>query len=311
MGGMTSAIPFIDRLAAAIPLPGRGRKIVRVLELYGAIGGAGPSSRSLTLARLEPSLEAAFRPGPLAAVALAINSPGGSPVQVALIAREILRRAAARKVPVLAFIEDVGASGGYLLALAADEIYAEAASIVGSIGVVSAGFGFQDAIKRLGVERRVFTAGADKAGLDPFRPLRQDDLKRLEAILVDIHADFIAFVRERRAGRIDESAGDLFSGAFWTAGPARERGLIDGIARLNELCRTRFGDNVRIKRVARQGSPLRLLLGGAHIGNQTNVGNQANAGNEHGPHGGAGSVIDPLQALDALEERAIWARFGL
>lgn len=270
-----------------IPFLGPKRPLVTVIELSGVIGEVGPGRRGLSLARLEASIEAAFKPSKLAAVALAINSPGGSPVQSRLIHDAIRRHAEKKKVPVFSFIEDVGASGGYILALAGDEIYADASSIVGSIGVISAGFGFEEAIARLGVERRVHTAGTSKNQLDPFRREDPKDVARLEAILAALHDEFIALVKMRRGARLKPD-GETFTGAFWTAGPAQSRGLIDGKAHLAEFVRRRFGDDARLRKVApRKGSLLQRLAGGTER--------------------------DPLPAslIGALEDRALWSRFGL
>ena len=237
------------------------RPLVTVVELAGAIGDAGLGGRGLSLKRLAPAIEAAFKPKKLAAVALAINSPGGSPVQSAMILSAIRRAAAKKGTKVISFIEDVGASGGYLMAIAGDEIYADRSSIVGSIGVISAGFGFHAAIDRLGVERRVRTAGENKGQLDPFRPQNPEDVERLDAILADMHAHFIDQVRERRGDSLRDDHKDLFSGAFWTAPRAVERGLIDGIAHLGDFIRAEFGEDVIIKRIKPRRGGLRQLLG--------------------------------------------------
>jgi len=264
---------------------GIGRPVVSVIELRGAIGDAATGRRGLCLSRLAPAIELAFKPSRLAAVALSINSPGGSPVQARMIHDAIRRRADKKKTPVYSFIEDVGASGGYLLALAGDEIYADASSVIGSIGVISAGFGFVEAIARIGVERRVHTAGADKGQLDPFRREKPDDVARLHALLDDMHAEFIGLVKQRRGGRLG-GAEDIFSGAFWTAGAALDRGLIDGKAHLGDFIEARFGENVRVRRFSPdRGSLLRRLT-----------------------RSGVGAM--PEQILDGLEERALWSRYG-
>ncbi len=243
------------------------RPLVTVIELRGVIGDSGPGGRGLALRKIAPLVEAAFKPKNLSAVALAINSPGGSPVQSTLILSEIRRAAKKKGVPVLSFIEDVGASGGYLLAIAGDEIYADRSSIVGSIGVISAGFGFPDAIEKLGVERRVQTAGENKNLLDPFRPQTEEGKARLAEILEDMHAAFIDQVRERRGSALKEDneafGGDLFSGAFWAAPRAAERGLIDGIGHLDDFVKARFGEDVNIKRLSPKSGGLRQLLSGA------------------------------------------------
>lgn len=258
-----------------------------VIELSGVVGQLGPARKGLTLARVESAIESAFKPRALKAVALAINSPGGSPVQSRLIHDAIRRQAEKKKIPVYAFIEDVGASGGYILALAGDEIYADASSVVGSIGVISAGFGFHELIGRHGVERRLYTAGEHKSLLDPFRREDPTEVARLQAILDDMHAQFIDLVKARRGDRLG-GQDDVFTGAFWTAGPAKERGLVDGIAHLGDLMRARFGENVKLKKVAPdRGSLLRRLMGGESRG-----------------------LIDPEAVLAALEAKALWARYG-
>lgn len=262
--------------------------LVTHLELKGVIGDAPVGGRSLAYVRLADAIEAAFKPKRLAAVALSINSPGGSPVQSRLIYQAVRREAVKKKVPVYAFVEDVGASGGYILALAADEIYADASSVVGSIGVIAAGFGFQEAIARLGVERRVHTAGDSKSQLDPFRREDPEDVERLDNILADLHQQFIMLVKERRGDRLSADD-DLFSGAFWTAAPALQRGLIDGTAHLTDFLRGKFGDDVKIKKISPAAGPLwRRLVGGAERGE---------------------ALPEALWA--AVERRSLWARYGL
>lgn len=278
-----------QRLWRALPFTGGDRPRVNVIELYGVIGDIGPGRKGLTLQRLERAIETAFKGGGLSAVALAINSPGGSAVQSRLIHHAIRRFAREKEVPVIAFIEDVGASGGYILAITADEIYADESSVVGSIGVIAGGFGFQDAIMRLGVERRVHTAGENKAMLDPFRPEDPEDVVRLKAILDDIHAQFIELVKARRPGKLADDP-DLFTGAVWTAPSAKALGLVDGTAQLGDFLRARYGKDVRIRRISPEsGSLLRRLLSG----------------------GSAGPLIEADAFLAAAERRALWARFGL
>ena len=191
--------------------------------------GGGSLRRSLSLESVAPLLQQAFAMPRVKAVALAINSPGGSPVQSALIAARIRALAVEKSLPVLAFVEDMAASGGYWLATAADEIYVDEASVVGSIGVISSGFGFTDAIAKLGIERRVYTAGENKSILDPFKPENPDDIARLDTILNDLHAVFRAQVEGRRGSKLAADDPEIFSGAFWTGRGALDRGLIDGI----------------------------------------------------------------------------------
>jgi serine protease SohB len=285
---MPKLLDWLKAIWRGLPLVGKQRPRVNVIELVGVIGQVGPTRRGLTFAKLEHAIEAAFRPTRLAAVALAINSPGGSPVQSRLIHAAVRRAAVKKNVPVFAFIEDVGASGGYILALAADEIYADDSSIVGSIGVIAATFGFQDAISRLGIERRIHTAGESKSQLDPFKREDPQDVERLQRILEDMHQQFIALVRERRGTKL-YSDSDIFTGAFWTAGQAKARGLIDGTAHLSEFLKARFGEDVRVRRIApEKGSLLRRIFGGEQRG-----------------------AIDPDALIGAIETRSIWARFGL
>lgn len=266
--------------------------VVGVVRLGGIIGGIGPVRRGLTLAGIAGALERAFSLGGVEAVALAINSPGGSPVQAALIHRRIRALAAEKDVKVFAFAEDVAASGGYWLALAADEIYAEESSIVGSIGVISTGFGFAQAVERLGIERRVHATGPKKAMLDPFRPEDPDDVARLKEIQGDIHESFMRIVRERRGDRLGRDDDELFSGAFWTGGRAHELGLIDGIGDLRSVLRARYGDRVKLKLV---GDDRRWWW--------------RRLGRSDGTPGSPAEWADGV--LWALEARGLWSRYGL
>jgi len=237
---------------------------VPLVRLGGMIAadGSGSFRRGISLETVAPLLQQAFAMPRVKAVALAINSPGGSPVQSALIAARIRALAAEKSLPVLAFVEDVAASGGYWLATAADEIYADEASIIGSIGVVSAGFGFSDAIAKLGVERRVHTAGENKAILDPFRPEKPEDVTRLETLLQDLHGVFRSQVESRRGAKLKTDDPELFSGAFWTARGAMERGLIDGIGHFRPVLRQRYGDTVEIVPIKAKQPLFRRPTGG-------------------------------------------------
>ncbi|MCG8358416.1 MAG: S49 family peptidase, partial [Kiloniellales bacterium] len=238
---LLSRLPFI-------PI-GEPPPVVAVLRLSGVIGSMGPLRSGLTLSRLAEPIERAFKVKHLKAVALAVNSPGGSPVQSALIANRIRSLAEEKKVKVFAFTEDVAASGGYWLACAADEIYADESSIIGSIGVISQGFGFTEAIQRLGIERRVHTAGDKKSLLDPFREEDPTDVKRLKAIQKEVHESFKDLVRQRREGRLKASERTLFTGEFWTGRKSLELGLVDGLGELRQVMRERYGKKVRLKRV--------------------------------------------------------------
>jgi serine protease SohB len=264
----------------------RGVPVVVVLRLAGVIGPLGPWRSGLSLGGLARTLERGFSMGGLTAVALAINSPGGSAVQSSLIAKRIRDLAVEKKLPVFAFAEDVAASGGYWLATAADEIFADESSIVGSIGVISASFGFTDLMRRAGIERRVYTAGPRKAMLDPFRPEDPTDVEHLKALQLDIHESFKAQVRARRGSRLKADETTLFSGEVWTGRRALELGLIDGLGDLRTVMRARYGDKVKLLPVGVERGLLRRL----RIG---------------GPQGWAEDL------LAAAEERALWARYGL
>ena len=265
--------------------------LVAVLRLSGVIGRLGPLRSGLELAPLEQIIERAFGIRGLSAVALAINSPGGSAVQSALICRRIRAAAEEAGVPVFAFAEDVAGSGGYWLALAGDEIYADASSIVGAIGVLFRGFGFAEAIARLGIERRVHTAGVRKAALDPFRPENPEEVAMLAALQADVHAAFKEAVRARRGDRLRAPEEELFSGAFWSGRRGVELGLVDGLGDLRSVMRAKFGDNVRLREVSARRPWLRRRFG---LGVATPDPSALGAG-----------------LIAALEERAIWARFGL
>ena len=265
----------------------RGVPVVAVVPLAGVIGAFGTVRGGLSLSGLAPTLQRAFSLGGLRAVALAINSPGGSAVQSSLIARRIRSLAAEKEVPVFAFAEDVAASGGYWLATAADEIHADAASIIGSIGVISAGFGFQDLLQRVGIERRVHTAGSRKSMLDPFQPENAEDVSRLEALQRDIHEEFKAQVRERRGARLKAQDEMLFSGEFWSGRRALELGLIDGIGDLRTVMQARFGAKVKLRVVGTRRGWLSRRLG---LGSRPDW---------------AGHLIE------AIDERALWSRYGL
>ena len=263
--------------------------VIPVLRLSGPIGMATPLRPGLSLAAVAGALERTFSTSKLGGVAIAINSPGGSPVQSSLIFRRIRQLADEKKKRVHVFCEDVAASGGYYLALAGDEIYADASSVVGSIGVISASFGLDKAIERLGIQRRVYTAGLHKGSLDPFLPENRDDIERLKAIQRDIHDVFIGVVKDRRAGRLRAPDGELFSGAFWSAAKALDLGLIDGVSDLRSKMREMHGEKVRLKVVP-------LSTGGllSRLRRMPSLG---------------GELAE--DALSAVEARAMWARYGL
>lgn len=266
--------------------------IVPVVRLSGVIANGGLlGGRSLSMESVAPLLKRAFETKGAKAVALALNSPGGSPVQSALIAQRIRLHAKEKGLPVIAFVEDVAASGGYWLACAADEIIADPSSIVGSIGVISSGFGFQDLIARIGVERRVHTSGENKSMLDPFRAEQPRDVERLERLQREIHDGFKDWIRERRGKLLKGDETTLFSGEFWTAKRGLEFGLIDGFGELRATLQARYGDKVRLPIIG----PRRRLL--SRFGLQTGlVGGIENIG---------------PATLAAIEERTIWQRYGL
>ena len=246
---------ILARLANALRwlLPARFRTdipVVPVVRLSGVIGVTTPLRPGLMLSTVARSLERAFAVRKARAVALIINSPGGSPAQSHLIMRRIRQLAEEKKIPVLAFIEDVGASGGYMLACAADEIICDPYLIVGSIGVVGGSFGFPKLMDKLGIERRLYTSGERKAMLDPFLPEKPDDVKRIKAIQKEIHEHFIALVKERRGDRLKGADKLLFSGEFWTAPKAIELGLADALGDLRSILRARYGDKVRTPLIA-------------------------------------------------------------
>ena len=294
--------PISDPLKAALEflralVPKRWRTdipVVPVVRLSGAIGVATPLRPGLMLSTTARTLERAFSVRNAKAVALVINSPGGSPAQSHLIFRRIRQLAEEKKIPVLAFVEDLGASGGYMLACAADEIICDVFSLVGSIGVVGGTFGFPKLMEKLGIERRVYTAGERKVMLDPFQEEKPEDVKRLKAIQKDIHAHFIALVRERRGARLKGADKTLFSGEFWTAQNAIELGLADSIGDLRSTLRERYGDKVRTPLISAERSFFGRRLPG--VGSLEAI--ARNAG-----------LADDL--VSALETRALWGRYGL
>ncbi|MGC6453290.1 MAG: S49 family peptidase [Candidatus Puniceispirillaceae bacterium] len=277
------------------------RAVVPVVRLSGVIASGGGLRRGISMEAVEPQLKKAFSMRRAKAVALIINSPGGSPVQSALIGQRVRDLARKADVPVLAFCEDVAASGGYWLAAAADEIYANAASIIGSIGVVSAGFGFDRAIEKLGVDRRVYTAGTRKMILDPFRPEAEEDVARLKSLQAEIHQQFISHVIERRGGKLKGDHDDLFSGAFWTGASALELGLIDGLGDCRQLVTQRFGEDVDLMMV----QPKKKLLSGFGGLSGSMAGSMAGSLSADA----AAAIVD--EAVDLAVERAHLSRFGL
>ena len=274
------------------------RPLIPVVRLSGVIGFSTPLRPGLTLAGVARTLDRAFGMRNARAVAIVINSPGGSPVQSHLIFRRIRELAAEKDRRVIAFVEDAAASGGYMIACAADEIVADPHSIVGSIGVVGGSFGFDKAIAKLGIERRLYTSGEHKAMLDPFLPENPDDVDRLKKLQREIHDSFIALVKSRRASKLADAERELFSGEYWVGQRALELGLIDSIGDLRGVLRQRFGDKVVTPLISSERGWLGRRLAG--------VGG-----------GGAGGHTELLQAglagdlISALEARALWARYGL
>ncbi len=263
---------------------------IPVIRLHGTImPGGGQLRPTLSLASTAGLLEKAFAFKDAPAIAISINSPGGSPVQSRLIYRRIRDLATEKNKQVLVFVEDVAASGGYMIAVAGDEIIADPSSIVGSIGVVSASFGFPELMKKIGVERRVHTAGQNKAVLDPFKPEKKEDIERLKALQLEVHETFIDIVKERRGSKLSDDP-DLFTGLFWTGKKGLSLGLVDSLGDMRSVLKDRFGAKTELKLVTapRGFFGRRLGVFGSELS-----------------HGAAAGL------MDAAEDRAIWARFGL
>jgi signal peptide peptidase SppA len=271
--------------------------LVPVLRFAGPIGMTMPLRPGLTLTTAAGAIEKAFSMRGAKAVAIQINSPGGSAVQSTLIYKRIRALAEEKDLKVYVFAEDVAASGGYMLALAGDEIYADESSIVGSIGVIAATFGFPGLLEKIGVERRVYTAGANKDTLDPFLPEKKADVDRIKAIQKDVHAAFIDMVKTRRGDRLAKPDKDLFTGAFWSGKTAAELGLIDGLSDLRSKMREVYGDDVRFKLVQPSTSWFRRK--------RSVFANKGGFDFSLWPDGLAADVIS------AIEARALWSRFGL
>jgi signal peptide peptidase SppA len=289
---------LVDRLMEWIPARLRpGAAVVPVVRLSGLIGAVTPLRPGMSLAGVARTLERAFTIKNAKAVALVINSPGGSPVQSRQIYLRIRQLAAEKKLRVLVFVEDVAASGGYMLACAGDEIFCDPSSILGSIGVVGGSFGFQELIKKIGVERRLYTAGERKAMLDPFLPEDPDDVARVKAIQREIHAIFIELVKQRRGDRLKGTDDVLFSGEYWAGETSVSLGLADAVGDLRSTLRARYGDKVLTPVIAPATGLLSSLFGRK----------SAVAGTLTSLDGIAGL---PDELISALESRAIWAKFG-
>ena len=287
MGLINQINAFAARFCGSIG--GNGGAIVSVVRLNGAIG---VGRRGLNLASLEQPLKRAFSRRGVHAVALIVNSPGGSAVQSALIADRIQQLSKERDIPVYAFTEDVAASGGYWLACSADEIYANPMSLVGSVGVIAATFGFHELIEKIGIERRLYAQGDNKSMLDPFRPEDPDDVKRLLDLQKDIHAQFKSYVKLRRGNRLKGADKVLFNGDVWTGEKALKKGLIDGLGEMRSVIEHKLGKKVRFIKVQKDMNWLqrRLSRGISHLDEKENWANDF---------------------LYAIEERAIWSRYGL
>lgn len=259
---------------------------IPTLRLSGVIGQAGFMRSGLSISSLNKLIDKLFADKKAPAIALIINSPGGSPTQSSLIAKKIIDLAKKKNKKVLSFVEDVAASGGYWLACAGDEIYIDSNSIVGSIGVISPGFGFVDLLKKIGVERRVYTSGKSKSFLDPFKEEKKEDIDRLKKIQEQIHDNFIDYVKQRRGSKINDSKIDeIFSGLFWVGQKAIDLGLADGLGSVNEIIEMKFGKKAKAKIIDQKKSFLQRRL--------------------------SSSLIDSDEILQKIEEKFIWSRYGL
>jgi|TARA_B110001452_G_scaffold257921_1_gene252576 signal peptide peptidase SppA len=263
------------------------KTVIPHVRLTGIIGAAGKFKQGIDLVGQKEILKKAFSFKKIKHVAISINSPGGSPVQSHLIFSYIRQLADKKKIKVLIFAEDVAASGGYLISCAGDEIYANSSSIIGSIGVISASFGFKDLIKKIGIERRVYTAGKNKSTLDPFVEEKEDDIKRLKNIQLELHADFIKVVETSRGSKIkDAEKNNIFTGEFWTGASALKLGLIDGIGNADQILKEKFGEKVIIKNLEKQKGFIAKKL--------------------------SSSLQDPVGTFaNSIEEKSMWQKFGL
>ena len=260
------------------------KKMIAHIKLNGVIGNAGKFKQGIDFAGQEEIIEKAFSLKKAKVIAITINSPGGSPVQSHLIYKFIRAQAKKNKKKVMVFAEDVAASGGYLIACAGDEIYANSSSIIGSIGVIYSSFGFTELIKKIGVERRVHTAGKNKSSLDPFQEEKSEDIERLKNIQLDLHKDFIKVVEESRGAKLKKDGIELFSGEFWAGSKAKELGLIDGLGNANEILKEKFGEDVVIKKFEKPKSWFSKKF--------------------------SSSINQVDQLANILEERSIWQRYG-
>ena len=261
------------------------KKIVPHIKLSGVIGNVGKFKQGIDFAGQEEVIKKAFSVKKAQAIAVTINSPGGSPVQSHLIYKFIREQAKKNKKKVIVFAEDVAASGGYLIACSGDEIYANSSSIIGSIGVISSSFGFKNLIEKIGVQRRVYTAGKNKSTLDPFLDEKEEDIERLKNIQLELHQDFIDVVEESRGSKLNKTSGiELFSGEFWTGKKAKDLGLIDGLGNADQILRKKFGEEIEIKKFGKTKGWLAKRLSSSE------------------------DYADKL--ISILEERSIWQRYG-
>ena len=261
------------------------KKIISHIRLSGVIGNVGKFRQGIEYSGQEETIKKAFSVKKALAVAITINSPGGSPVQSHLIYKFIREQAKKNKKKVIVFAEDVAASGGYLIACSGDEIYANSSSIIGSIGVISESFGFKNLIEKIGVQRRVYTAGKNKSTLDPFLDEKEEDIERLKNIQLELHQDFIDVVEESRGSKLNKTSGiELFSGEFWTGKKAKDLGLIDGLGNADQILRKKFGEEIEIKKFGKTKGWLAKRLSSSE------------------------DYADKL--ISILEERSIWQRYG-
>ena len=262
------------------------KKSISHIRLTGVIGNVGKFKQGIEYSGQEEIIKKAFSVKKALAVAITINSPGGSPVQSHLIYRLIREQAKKNKKKVIVFAEDVAASGGYLIACAGDEIYANSSSIIGSIGVISASFGFKNLIEKIGVQRRVYTAGKNKSTLDPFLDEKEEDIVRLKNIQLELHQDFIDVVEESRGKKLNKTSGiELFSGEFWTGKKSKDLGLVDGLGNADQILKDKFGENVDIKKFEKSKGWIAKKISSSE------------------------DQADKL--ISILEERSIWQRYGL
>ena len=261
------------------------KKIIPHIKLTGVIGNVGKFKQGIDFSGQEEIISKAFSVKKAPCVAITINSPGGSPVQSHLIYNYIRHQAKKNKKKVIVFAEDVAASGGYLIACAGDAIYANSSSIIGSIGVIYSSFGFTELIKKIGIERRVHTAGKNKSTLDPFLDEKKEDIERLKNIQLDLHKNFINVVEESRGPKLKKSEVELFSGEFWSGNRAKDLGLIDDVGDANQILRKKFGEDVIIKKFEKSKGWLSKKISSSN------------------------DQVDQLANI--LDEKSVWQRYGL